>query len=90
MRQCYLLDVRKLFKIKIWFLLFPYFFFSGLRKNPKLLEIIENDFDRLVPSDLNVTDQRPNVSRDMRQFYLGSKQVGIESVDEMIAVSTYF
>ena len=54
------------------------------------MEIIENDFDRLVPNDLNVTDQRTSVSRDMRQFYLGSKQVGVESVDEMIAVSGFF
>ncbi|XP_046806067.1 juvenile hormone esterase isoform X2 [Lucilia cuprina] len=63
-------------------------FIRRLRKNPQLLQIIENDFERLVPHDLNVTDQRPRVSRDIRQFYLGSKQVGIESVDEMIALLT--
>lgn len=40
----------------------------------------------MVPRDLNVTDGRERVTRDIRQFYLGSKQVGIESVDEMIAV----
>lgn len=62
------------------------FFSKGLRKNPKLLEIIENDFSRMVPRDLNVTDERERVTRDIRQFYLGNKQVGIESVDEMIAV----
>nr|AID61338.1 esterase [Calliphora stygia] len=63
-------------------------FIRRLRKNPQLLQIIENDFERLVPHDLNVTDQLVRVSRDIRQFYLGSKQVGIESVDEMIALLT--
>lgn len=69
------------------FALYYIFHISGLRKNPKLLEIIENDFERLVPHDLNVTDNRPRVTRDIRQFYLGPKKVGVESVDEMIAVS---
>ncbi|XP_013097162.2 juvenile hormone esterase isoform X1 [Stomoxys calcitrans] len=63
-------------------------FIRRLRKNPKLLEIIENDFTRLVPRDLNVTDERERVTREIRQFYLGNKQVGIESVDEMIALLT--
>ncbi|XP_050321068.1 esterase E4 isoform X1 [Bactrocera neohumeralis] len=63
-------------------------FIRRLRKNPKLLEIIENDFARMVPRDLNVTDDRERVTRDIRQFYLGNKQVGIESVDEMIALLT--
>ncbi|KAM7363426.1 esterase B1 isoform 2-T2 [Cochliomyia hominivorax] len=62
-------------------------FIRRLRKNPLLLQIIENDFERLVPHDLNATD-RNRVSRDIRQFYLGSKHVGIESVDEMIALLT--
>lgn len=52
-----------------------------------MLDIIENDFTRLVPRDLNVTDERERVTREIRQFYLGSKHVGVESVDEMIAVS---
>ncbi|XP_058988325.1 juvenile hormone esterase isoform X2 [Musca domestica] len=63
-------------------------FIRRLRKNPQLLDIIENDFTRLVPRDLNVTDDRERVTREIRQFYLGNKQVGIESVDEMIALLT--
>ncbi|XP_053947009.1 esterase E4 isoform X2 [Anastrepha ludens] len=63
-------------------------FIRRLRKNPKLLEIIENDFSRMVPRDLNVTDERARVTRDIRQFYLGAKQVGVDSVDEMIALLT--
>jgi len=51
-----------------------------------LLSIIENDFGRLVPQDLNVTQSHDRVTREIRSFYLGSKHVGIESVDEMIAV----
>lgn len=62
------------------------FLFKGLRKTPELLQILENDFGRLVPRDLNITDERSRVTREMRQFYLGSKHVGVESVDEMIAV----
>lgn len=59
---------------------------KGLRKNPELLPILDNDFGRLVPRDLNITDELSRVTREMRQFYLGSKHVSIDSVDEMIAV----
>ncbi|XP_070851841.1 esterase B1 isoform X5 [Drosophila suzukii] len=63
-------------------------FIRRLRKNPQLLSIIENDFGRLVPQDLNVTQSHDRVTREIRSFYLGSKHVGIESVDEMIALLT--
>uniref|UniRef100_W8BIG0 Carboxylic ester hydrolase n=1 Tax=Ceratitis capitata TaxID=7213 RepID=W8BIG0_CERCA len=63
-------------------------FIRRLRKNPKLLEIIENDFSRMIPRDLNVTGASERVTRDIRQFYLGTKQVGVDSVDEMIALLT--
>ncbi|XP_033165949.1 esterase B1 isoform X1 [Drosophila mauritiana] len=63
-------------------------FIRRLRKNPQLLGIIENDFGRLVPQDLNVTQSHDRVTREIRSFYLGSKHVGIESVDEMIALLT--
>ncbi|KAH8241262.1 hypothetical protein KR032_005721 [Drosophila birchii] len=63
-------------------------FIRRLRKNPQLLSIIENDFGRLVPQDLNVTHVHDRVTREIRSFYLGNKHVGIESVDEMIALLT--
>ncbi|KAH8326234.1 hypothetical protein KR067_004032 [Drosophila pandora] len=63
-------------------------FIRRLRKNPQLLQIIENDFGRLVPHDLNVTHVHDRVTREIRAFYLGNKHVGIESVDEMIALLT--
>ncbi|XP_032312060.1 juvenile hormone esterase isoform X1 [Drosophila ananassae] len=63
-------------------------FIRRLRKNPQLLQIIENDFGRLVPRDLNVTHVHDRVTREIRAFYLGNKHVGIESVDEMIALLT--
>ncbi|XP_017084125.1 juvenile hormone esterase isoform X1 [Drosophila eugracilis] len=63
-------------------------FIRRLRKNPQLLSIIENDFGRLVPQDLNVTQSHDRVTREIRSFYLGNKHVGIESVDEMIALLT--
>ncbi|XP_062123792.1 juvenile hormone esterase isoform X2 [Drosophila sulfurigaster albostrigata] len=63
-------------------------FIRRLRKNPQLLGIIENDFGRLVPHDLNVTHVHDRVTREIRSFYLGNKHVGLESVDEMIALLT--
>uniref|UniRef100_A0A1A9ZHC1 Carboxylic ester hydrolase n=1 Tax=Glossina pallidipes TaxID=7398 RepID=A0A1A9ZHC1_GLOPL len=63
-------------------------FIRRLRKNPKLLEIIENDFERMIPKDLNVTTNRSRVTREIRQFYLGTKSVSADSVDEMIALLT--
>ncbi|XP_037955973.1 venom carboxylesterase-6-like [Teleopsis dalmanni] len=63
-------------------------FIRRLRKNPQLLQIIENDFARMIPRDLNVTDDIDYVTREIRQFYLGSKSVGIESVEELIALLT--
>ncbi|XP_016950192.1 juvenile hormone esterase isoform X2 [Drosophila biarmipes] len=63
-------------------------FIRRLRKNPQLLNIIENDFGRLVPQDLNVSQSHDRVTREIRTFYLGNKHVGIESVDEMIALLT--
>ncbi|XP_026840126.1 esterase B1 isoform X2 [Drosophila persimilis] len=63
-------------------------FIRRLRKNPQLLGIIENDFGRLVPQDLNATHVHDRVTREIRSFYLGNKHVGIESVDEMIALLT--
>ncbi|XP_037897614.1 esterase B1 isoform X1 [Glossina fuscipes] len=63
-------------------------FIRRLRKNPKLLEIIENDFARMIPKDLNVTGDRNRVTREIRQFYLGTKTVSVDSVNEMIALLT--
>ncbi|XP_017968989.1 esterase B1 isoform X3 [Drosophila navojoa] len=63
-------------------------FIRRLRKNPQLLNIIENDFGRLVPHDLNVSHAHDRVTREIRSFYLGNKHVGLESVDEMIALLT--
>ncbi|XP_067618115.1 carboxylic ester hydrolase isoform X2 [Eurosta solidaginis] len=63
-------------------------FIRRLRKHPQLLELIENDFSRMVPRDLNVTEDLKGVTRDIRQFYLGAKPVGEDSVDEMIALLT--
>uniref|UniRef100_A0A1A9X418 Carboxylic ester hydrolase n=1 Tax=Glossina brevipalpis TaxID=37001 RepID=A0A1A9X418_9MUSC len=63
-------------------------FIRRLRKNPNLLQIIENDFERMIPKDLNVTTERGRVTREIRQFYLGNKSVSTDSVDEMIALLT--
>lgn len=64
---------------------------TGLQRDPKLLDVINSDFIRLIPTDLNVTGGRnsyeaQNVSREMRQFYLGSRIVGHDTTEEMINV----
>lgn len=70
-------------------------FAKGLQRDPKLLQVIDSDFIRLLPADLNMTGGRnsyeaQSVSREMRNFYLGSRSVGIETAEEMINVYMLF
>lgn len=67
---------------------------KGLQRDPKLLQVIDSDFVRLIPADLNMTGGRDSfeahsVSREMRNFYIGARSVGIETAEEMINVSTF-
>lgn len=64
----------------------------GLQKDPKLLEVIDKDFIRLIPTDLNVyggrdSDEARNLSLSMREFYVGPKAVNQGTIEEMINVS---
>lgn len=68
--------------------------FQGLQRDPKLLQVIDSDFVRLVPGDLNMTGGRnsfeaQNLSREMRNFYIGSRSVGLETAEEMINVHLF-
>lgn len=66
-------------------------FIRRLRKNPKLLETLDNDFSRLIPSDLELngfSDDIDSVTQKMREFYLGSRHVSADTVEEMIFVSS--
>lgn len=65
--------------------------FIGLQRDPKLLEIIEKDFIRLIPIDLNVTGGRESeeaqaLSNHMREFYIGPRTVSEDTIEEMINV----
>lgn len=67
-------------------------FIRRLRKNPKLLEILDNDFSRLIPPDLELNGYSEDidyVTQKMREFYLGSRHVSTDTIEEMIFVSIY-
>lgn len=66
-------------------------FIAGLQRDPKLLEIIDKDFIRLIPIDLNVTGGRDSseahdLSSRMREFYIGPRTVSEDTIEEMINV----
>lgn len=65
-------------------------FIRKLRQNPKILEILDNDFSRLIPQDLELNDFGEDidyVTQKMREFYLGSRHVSTDTIEEMIFVS---
>lgn len=64
----------------------------GLQKDPKLLEIIDKDFSRLTPLDLNIPGGRDssearNLSNTIREFYIGPRAVNEDTAEEMINVT---
>ena len=63
-------------------------FIRRLRKSPKMLETIDNDFSRLIPEDLDVGfGDVENITRTIREFYLGNRHVSTDTIEEMIFVS---
>lgn len=67
-------------------------FIRKLRQNPKFLETLDNDFSRLIPADLELNgfnDDIDYVTQKMREFYLGSRHVSADTVEEMIFVSIF-
>ncbi|XP_037027605.1 venom carboxylesterase-6 isoform X2 [Bradysia coprophila] len=68
-------------------------FLRRLQRDPKLLEIIDKDFIRLIPIDLNVTGGRDSqeahaLSSRMREFYIGPRTVSEDTIEEMINLLT--
>lgn len=64
-----------------------------MQRDPKLLEVIDQDFIRLIPTDLNVTGGRESgeaarLAKSMRQFYIGNRPVNQDSLEEMINLLT--
>lgn len=64
----------------------------GLQKDPKLLEIIDKDFSRLIPLDLNIpggrdSSEAKNISDTIREFYIGRRAVNEDTAEEMINVT---
>lgn len=67
-------------------------FIRRLRKDPTLIKAIEQDFERLIPTDLQIPGGKTSeavveVAKDVRDFYLGSKAVSNDTLEEMIYVS---
>lgn len=66
-------------------------FMRRLRKDPTLLDTIEKDFVRLVPIDLKVPGGRDSteahsIAKTLREFYLGSRSVSTDNLEEMMTV----
>lgn len=64
----------------------------GLRKDPTLLDVIENDFSRLVPLDIDLPGGRTGneaelLAKRMKAFYIGQRPVSEETLEETINVS---
>lgn len=63
----------------------------GLQKNPNLLETVDKDFLRVIPNDLHIPGGRSSIeaheiSKTVRDYYLGAQQVSENTMDEMINV----
>uniref|UniRef100_A0A336MQG4 Carboxylic ester hydrolase n=3 Tax=Culicoides sonorensis TaxID=179676 RepID=A0A336MQG4_CULSO len=68
-------------------------FIRRLRKDPSLIKAIESDFERLIPSDLQIPGGKSSeavvsVGKDVRDFYLGSRAVSNDTLEEMIYLLT--
>lgn len=62
-----------------------------LQKNPNLLETVDNDFMRVIPNDLHIPGGRSSneayeLSKRVRDYYLGAQPVSENTMDEMINV----
>lgn len=58
-----------------------------------MLTKYENDFNRLIPTDLNITQGRYSSEADLvadriRDFYLGGRQINEDTMEEMIFLLT--
>ncbi|CRL07130.1 CLUMA_CG020125, isoform A [Clunio marinus] len=68
-------------------------FLRRFRKDKTLLDKYENDFNRLIPTDLNVTQGRNSseanlVADRIRDFYLGGRPISQDTIEEMIFLLT--
>ncbi|XP_077300183.1 juvenile hormone esterase [Arctopsyche grandis] len=68
-------------------------FIRRLRKDPTILEQIENDFNRMIPLDLKVPggqfgEDANQVANRIRQFYLNGRTVSMETATDMVLLLT--
>lgn len=66
---------------------------TGLKKDTTLLQKYENDFNRLIPTDLNITQGRYSSEADLvsdriRDYYLGGRAISEDTLEEMIFLLT--
>ncbi|XP_055527970.1 juvenile hormone esterase isoform X2 [Wyeomyia smithii] len=62
-------------------------FMRRLRRDPNLLKNIDEDFQRLIPTDLHVNRDTNNgalIAQDMRNFYLNGEHIGNTSIQDMM------
>ncbi|GAB0090569.1 Carboxylic ester hydrolase [Sergentomyia squamirostris] len=68
-------------------------FLRRLRKDPNLLASYESDSTRVLPFDLQIPGGRDSpeghsVANDVRKFYLGSRQINQDTINELIDMWT--
>lgn len=83
----------KLSTVTVCFNQIVFSFFPGLKKDKKLLQKYDNDFIRLVPTDLNITQGRYSSEADLvadriRDFYLAGRPITEDTLEEMIFLLT--
>ncbi|KAK7873002.1 hypothetical protein R5R35_000302 [Gryllus longicercus] len=62
---------------------------SGIIKQPRLVEIIANDFERLVPKDLcEPLEKSQEIAEQIKDFYFDEKSVSMETLQELSDVYT--
>ena len=67
--------------------------FAGFKKDKTLLTQYDNEFFRLIPNDLKIPGGKYASEADLvgdriRDFYLGGRQITLETVEEMILLLT--
>lgn len=64
-----------------------------MKKDKTLLQKYENDFNRLIPSDLNITQGKYSSEADLvadriRDFYLAGRPISEDTIEDMIFLLT--
>ncbi|XP_068084601.1 esterase B1 isoform X2 [Anabrus simplex] len=62
---------------------------EGILRNPSLLNEIDNDFERHVPEELNLTSEKEKeLACKIKEFYLGDNSLTMENLDKYVHLHT--